>query len=173
MAPSFQLLALFVFPALVILAAVKDLISYTIPNWISLALAALFLPAALMVGLSLNDIGVSAAIGFGLLCVGIGMFAMNWVGGGDAKLMAAAGLWLGSSSVLHFVLFTALAGGALALLLVSARNTPLAVLTLRGPGWVQRLAEKGAPAPYGVAICFGALAAFPMSRMVTAAAGGL
>ncbi len=173
MDPSLQLLVLAVFPALVIVAAVKDLISFTIPNWISLALVALYVPAALMVGLSLGQVGLAAAVGFGLLCVGIGMFAMGWIGGGDAKLLAAAGLWLGWPTTLHFVLFTALAGGALALLLLSARNTPLAVLTLRGPGWVQRLTEKGGPAPYGVAICFGALAAFPMSALATGAAGGL
>ena len=167
-----QLLLLAIFPALVIVAAVKDLISFTIPNWISLALVALYVPAALLAGLGLGQLGLSAAVGFGLLVIGIGMFAMGWIGGGDAKLLAAAGLWLGWPTAIHFVLYTALAGGALALLLLSARNTPLAVLTLRGPGWVQRLAEKGGPAPYGVAICFGALAAFPMSALVTASGGG-
>ena len=168
-----QLLLLAVFPALVIVAAVKDLISFTIPNWISLALVGLYVPAALLAGLGPGQLGLSAAVGFGLLVVGVGMFAMNWIGGGDAKLLAAAGLWLGWPTVIHFMLFTALAGGALALLLLSARNTPLAVLTMRGPGWVQRLAEKDGPAPYGVAICFGALAAFPMSALVTAASGGV
>ena len=162
-----QLLLLAIFPALVIVAAVKDLISFTIPNWISLALVAAYVPAALLAGVGLEQLGLSAAVGFGLLVIGIGMFAMGWIGGGDAKLLAAAGLWLGWPTAIHFVLYTALAGGALALLLLSARNTPLAVLTLRGPGWVQRLAEKGGPAPYGVAICFGALAAFPMSALVT------
>jgi prepilin peptidase CpaA len=170
---SLQLLLLAAFPALVLVAAVKDLVSYTIPNWISLALAGLFIPVALVVGVGLDEIARSAAVGLVLLAAGVGMYAMGWVGGGDAKLMAAAGLWLGWPTLLHFILFTALAGGALALLLLSARNTPLVVLTLRGPGWVQRLAEKGGPAPYGVAICFGALAAFPMSALVTAAGVGL
>jgi len=168
-----QLFLLAIFPALVIVAAVKDLISFTIPNWISLALVAAYVPAALLAGHGLPEMGISAAVCVGLLAVGIGMFAMGWIGGGDAKLLAAAGLWLGWGAVLHFVLFTALAGGALALLLLSARNTPLVVLTLRGPGWVQRLTEKGGPAPYGVAICFGALAAFPMSKLVSAAGVGL
>ncbi len=170
---SLQLLALAVFPALVIVAAVKDLVSFTIPNWISLALAALYLPAALVAGLSLEQVGLSATVGVALLAIGIGMYALGWIGGGDAKLLAAAGLWLGWPTALHFIMFTALAGGALALLLLSARNTPLVVLTLRGPGWVQRLAEKGGPAPYGVAICFGAVAAFPMSALVAAAGGGV
>ena len=170
---SLLILLLAVFPALVIVAAVKDLISFTIPNWISLALVGLYLPVALLIGLGFDEIGRAAAVSLVLLAVGVGMYAMGWIGGGDAKLLAAAGLWLGWATVLHFVLFTALAGGALALLLLSARNTPLVVLTLRGPGWVQRLAEKGGPAPYGVAICFGALAAFPMSALVSASGVGL
>ena len=105
MDPSLQLLVLAVFPALVIVAAVHDLTTFTIPNWISLALVALFLPAALIAGLSLGQLGMAAAVGFVLLCVGIGMFAMGWIGGGDAKLLAAAGLWLGWPAALHFLAY--------------------------------------------------------------------
>ena len=40
---ALQILLLLVFPALAIVAALKDVTSYTIPNWISLALVAAFL----------------------------------------------------------------------------------------------------------------------------------
>lgn len=170
---SLYLLLLAGFPALVIVGAIHDLATFTIPNWISLALLALFFPVALLMGLDLSQIALSAAIGFVLLLVGIGMFAARWIGGGDAKLLAAAGLWLGWPAVFHFVLITALAGGALALVLMGARNTPLSAVALRGPGWMHKLVEKDGPAPYGVAICFGALAAFPMSTLVAAAGAGI
>ena len=42
---------LLVFPALVTIAGLKDLTSYTIPNWISAVLAVAFFPAALVLGL--------------------------------------------------------------------------------------------------------------------------
>ena len=48
-----QTLLVFVFPALVITAALRDVVSYTIPNWISVALIAAFPVAALAQGLPL------------------------------------------------------------------------------------------------------------------------
>lgn len=148
------------FAALVIGAAVRDLASFTIPNWISIALAAAFAPAALLVGVSLPDIGVSFAVGAGMLVVGAGMFALGWIGGGDAKLMASAALWVGLRGLAPFAIYTALAGGLLALSLVALRSAWLRPLAAAGPGWTQRLATPGEAAPYGVAIAVGALAAF-------------
>src|SRR5512142_609947 len=92
-------LVLAFFAGLVIAAALKDISSFTIPNWISIALALGFAPAALIVGASLSAVGISFAVGLGFLVVGAGMFAVGWIGGGDAKLMAAASLWLGLKGV--------------------------------------------------------------------------
>jgi prepilin peptidase CpaA len=150
------------FAALVIGAAVRDLASFTIPNWISIALAVAFAPAALLVGVPLPDIGVDLAVGAGMLVVGAGMFALGWIGGGDAKLMASAALWVGLKGLAPFSIYTALAGGLLALALVALRSAWLRPLAAAGPGWTQRLATPGEAAPYGVAIAVGALAAFAM-----------
>ena len=149
------------FPALTIVAALKDVTSFTIPNWISLALLAAFAPVALLCGVSLHDGAMSLAIGLGGLVVGMGMFAMGWIGGGDAKLLSACALWLGFPAVLPFLLLTALCGGGLALALLALRSVWLRPLAIQGPAWVGRLATPGAAAPYGLAICAGALAAFP------------
>jgi prepilin peptidase CpaA len=151
-----------VFAALVIGAAVRDLASFTIPNWISIALAAAFAPAALMAGVPLPEIGVSFAVGVGMLVVGAGMFAVGWIGGGDAKLMASAAIWVGLRGLAPFAVYTALAGGALALGLVALRSAWLRPLAAVGPAWTQRLATPGESAPYGVAIAVGALAAFAL-----------
>jgi prepilin peptidase CpaA len=154
------------FAALVIAAALKDLSSFTIPNWISIALALGFAPAALIVGAPLGAIGISFAVGLGMLFVGAAMFALGWIGGGDAKLMAAAALWLGLKGVAPFALYTALAGGALALLLVALRSAWLRPFVDAGPAWTRRLATPGESAPYGVAIAVGALAAFAANPLV-------
>jgi prepilin peptidase CpaA len=172
MGHGLQLLLLAIFPALVIVGAIKDLTSFTIPNWISAALVLAYFPAAFLVGADLGQIGLGAAIGFLMLVIGIGMFAARWIGGGDAKLMAAASLWLGWPAIIDFVLITALAGGALAVVLTTARKTPLQAAVLRGPDWMHKLVEKDGPAPYGVAICFGALAAFPASVLAARLATG-
>jgi prepilin peptidase CpaA len=163
MAQLLSLLLLLVFPALVIAGGLKDFTSFTIPNWLSVSLALAFLPAALVSGLPMGQIGLSVGVGFVLLIAGMAMFAAGWIGGGDAKLFAAAGLWIGWPGAIEFVLYTTVAGGALAVLLMSARLSPLPAYAVRGPVWVNRLLEKGGPAPYGVAIAIGALIAFPES----------
>jgi prepilin peptidase CpaA len=161
-----RLTVLTVFAALVIIAAVKDLQSYTIPNWISVALALAFIPAALVLHLTLAAIGVSLAVGLGVFVVSAAMFALGWVGGGDAKLMTAVALWLGLKDLAPFAVFTGLAGGALALALLGLRSDWVRPFTERAPAWARRLATPGEAAPYGVAIAAGALAAFAVNPLV-------
>jgi prepilin peptidase CpaA len=60
------ILALAAFAGLLIYAACSDIASLTIPNWISLALVALFPVAALAAGLSFTDIGLHLLFGFGV-----------------------------------------------------------------------------------------------------------
>jgi prepilin peptidase CpaA len=155
-------LVLCTFAGLVIGAAVKDLATFTIPNWISIALAAAFVPAALAAGVPLPSIGISFAVGLAALVAAIGMFALGWIGGGDAKLMAAAALWVGLPGIAPFALYTGLAGGALALALMGLRSAWIRPVAEAGPAWARRLATPGESAPYGVAIAAGALAAFAL-----------
>jgi prepilin peptidase CpaA len=162
------------FPALVILGGIADLASYRIPNWISLALAAAFVPAAALAwatGASPAALGIDLAVGAGALAAGMAMFALGSVGGGDAKLLAATALWLGWPAVGTFLLATALTGGLLAGLLLVLRSAALRPIAATGPGWVARLAEPGEGVPYGAAIAVGALAAFPISAIAHAAQG--
>jgi prepilin peptidase CpaA len=158
---GWQTLLSAIFPALVIVAALKDATSFTIPNWISLALLAAFPPVALACGVGLGEIGLAFGVGAVALLAGMAMFAIGWIGGGDAKLLAASALWLGWPAVLPFLVVTALCGGALAVALLGLRSALIQPLAAQGPPWVGRLATPGAAAPYGVAICAGALATFP------------
>lgn len=164
-------LVLLIFPALAIIAALKDATSYTIPNWICLALLAGYFPAALVAGLPAAVFGLSLLAGLAVLVAGMGLFAAGWIGGGDAKFMAAVSLWLGVAATPAFLLTTALCGGALALILMALRSPWLAPVTARGPTWARRLASPGASAPYGVAISIAALVAFPLSVPAAALMG--
>lgn len=160
-----QSLLIAVFPALVIVAALRDVTSYRIPNWISAALIVAFFPAALVAGQSMSQIGVQGAVGVAALVAGMIMFAAGWIGGGDAKLFAAVGLWLGPQAMAPFVLVTALAGGALAVFLLNLRADWARALLPTGPNWMERLRTPDGDAPYGLAIATGALIAFPQSAL--------
>ena len=162
----FQTLLVLVFPALVITAALRDVVSYTIPNWISVALIAAFPVAALAQGMALPALGVAFGIGAVALVAGMAMFALGWIGGGDAKLFAAAALWLGWPAILTYLAVTGIAGGVLAVGLLSLRSPMLLPWVTNGPPWFARLAEPGENVPYGLAIAIGALAAFPASALM-------
>jgi prepilin peptidase CpaA len=159
------------FPALVIVAALRDATSYTIPNWISLALLAAFAPAALAMGLPPGAVGLHLGVGVIGLIAGMAMFALGWIGGGDAKLFAAAALWLGWPAAGTYAAMTGFAGGALALSLLVLRSGYLRPYVVTGPAWFSRLVEPGENVPYGVAIAAGALAAFPVSPFMAAFSG--
>lgn len=164
-------LVLLIFPALAIVAALKDATSYTIPNWVCLALLAGYFPAALVAGLPAAVFGLSLLAGLAVLVAGMGLFAAGWIGGGDAKFMAAASLWLGVGATPVFLAATALGGGVLVLALLALRSPWLAPAFDQGPDWARRLAKPGAAAPYGVAISAAALLAFPLSAPAAALSG--
>jgi prepilin peptidase CpaA len=164
---SVQALLYCIFPALVIAAALRDLTSFTIPNWIPAALAIAFLPATLASGLGWEWFGLHLAVGLAGFVAGVTMFALGWIGGGDAKLFAAAALWLGWPAIAPFILVTAVAGGGLAVGLLAMRSSLVRAYTPSGaPAWTQRLMEQGGPATYGAAIAAGALFAFPDSSLI-------
>jgi prepilin peptidase CpaA len=157
-----------VFPAGAIAAAVLDATSFTIPNKLTIGLAAAFFPVALILGLPMPTIAACAAVGILALMVGIGLFALNWCGGGDAKMLAACALWLGLPAMLPFLFYMSLFGGVLALGLVMARKMMLGGLVANGPAWLGRLLAPEEALPYGVAIALGALVAFPSSPIFAA-----
>jgi len=165
---TLQAALLSLFPALVIIAALTDATSFTIPNRISLLLLAVYLPVSLVLRRPLVEMGLDAGVGMTALVAGMAMFAAGWIGGGDAKLFAACALWLGLTGSPTFLLVTALAGGGLAVLLLNVRSPALKGYFVAGPDWLSRLATPGGDVPYGVAIAAGALAAFPHSGMVAA-----
>ncbi|WP_428152972.1 A24 family peptidase [Brevundimonas sp.] len=166
------LIVLGVFPALVIVGGLHDLITMKIPNWVSLALIAAFFPVALLIGAAPMDIAIHVGIGVAALVVGMGMFAAGWVGGGDAKLLAASCLWMGLSGVAPFLLWTGIAGGVFCLFLMTARQYFPMVAPSVSQGWVVSLMQPKGDIPYGVAIAAGALLALPESGLLLTFASG-
>lgn len=156
-----------VLPALMLAAAARDLTSFTIPNAIPVGLAVAFPMTALALGFAPGVMAVHALIGALGLLIGMGLFALGKIGGGDAKLLAAAALWLGWPATGAFLLSTALAGGLLAATLMILRSAPARSRIEAGPDWLRRLAHPGEGVPYGVAIAAGVLVVFPSTPFAT------
>jgi len=156
------------FPLLLLYAAWHDVSTMWIPNWVSIVLAAAFVPAAAAAGFSLELIGMHLAFGGAVMLLCAALFYLGVFGGGDAKVIAAASLWIGFNAVAPFVFWMALAGGALALVLIVLRRLRLKPTV----EWMKRLLSPEEGAPYAVAIAVGALIAAPASPLLAAGLAG-
>ena len=162
-----DLARLLLFPALMAFAAASDLFTMTISNRVSLALGAGFLLLAAATGMAPAEILSHVGSGMLVLTVAFFCFAMGWVGGGDAKIVAAAGLWFGFAHLMEYLLYASVFGGALTLLLLQFRQWPLPH-ALASQGWLSRLHAKESGIPYGIALAIGALMIYPETEWIRA-----
>jgi prepilin peptidase CpaA len=103
--------------ALVLAAALFDLRTRRIPNWLC--------AAGLVCGFASQNVR-EAAFGAGIaLLVYIPLFALRAVGGGDVKLMAAMGSITGPKPWIAIFLITAILGGLIALVLIAVKGRTL------------------------------------------------
>lgn len=95
-------------------AVISDLTGRWIPDSIPLALLVLF---ALYTVTASHTVSVWAHIATGavLLLVGFVLFVLGGLGGGDGKLMAVAGLWVGPYDITFFLVGLGLLALGLAL----------------------------------------------------------
>ena len=158
---------LLLFPALMAFAAASDLFTMTISNRVSLALAAGFLVLALASGMEPSEILSHLGAGIGVLAASFVCFAFGWIGGGDAKVAAAAALWFGFGHLLNYLVYASLFGGVLTLLLLQFRQWPLPY-QLAGQAWLLKLHAKDSGIPYGIALAIGALVVYPETDWIKA-----
>ncbi len=168
MAMLSEAIRLTLFPAMMVFAASSDLFTMTIANRVSLILVGGFALLAAMTGMSaadtLSHVGAAAAV----LAVAFVCFACGWIGGGDAKLAAAAVLWLGFAHLADYLVYASLLGGALTVLLIQFRAVPLPHVLLGRP-WAERLHRRDGGVPYGIALAAAALLVYPHTEWMTAA----
>jgi prepilin peptidase CpaA len=109
---------------LVIAAAVIDMRSMRIPNWLTVS--------GMLLGLAWNTaLGSPFYIGFlwalGGLATGLvlllPLYVLRVMGAGDVKLMAMVGAFLGLPEILYAVLFTFILGGVFALIYAVAHRS--------------------------------------------------
>lgn len=136
-------------------AAANDTLHMRIPNALILYLLGGFAVTVALSKPDWADFAASAAVGIAILAGGMILFARGWMGGGDVKLLAVTGLWLGPAATPALLLLTALAGGLLTLALVLYRT--LGGHRLVG-GRIAALRDPMARVPYGIAIATAAIA---------------
>jgi prepilin peptidase CpaA len=149
-------------------AAAFDLRTRRLPNWLTLGglLAALMLRAATGVHPLLDGLaGAGLGFGVGLLCMVLGA-----LGGGDGKLLMAAGAFLGLKPFVGALLLMGLLGGLLGIFEAVRQGAILPTIYNAG-GMLWRWATFGrrgdaartldspgaVKVPYGVAIALGAV----------------
>jgi prepilin peptidase CpaA len=159
-----ELLVLLVLPVLLALAAGWDIASFTIPNFLQLALIVSFAVFIIATGMAPAAIGGHLLAGFLGLVVGFTLFALGYIGGGDAKLFACVVLWLGFTNLLDYAVIASLMGGALTLLILFMRQMPLPAM-LTKQAWILRLHDAKGGIPYGVALAAGAFLILPQTEI--------
>jgi prepilin peptidase CpaA len=162
-----DVIRLLLFPALMAFAASSDLLTMTISNRLSLALAGGFFLLMIVTGMSLHAAGMHVAAAAVVLVVAFVFFSQGWIGGGDAKLAAATALWFGFDYLLDYLIYASLFGGALTLAIIQFRKIPLPAMLAR-QGWILRLHETDAGIPYGSALAAAALAVYPKTGWMPA-----
>ena len=155
-----EALVLVALPLLVAVAAGWDLASFTIPNFLQGLLLLGFAAFAAAVHLNAAAIGLHLMAGLCGLLLGFGLFALGYIGGGDAKLYAVLLLWLGLKDLMPYTLVATVLGGVLTLTLLGLRRLPLPALLAR-QNWIIRLHDSHAGIPYGVALAAGILVVLP------------
>jgi prepilin peptidase CpaA len=137
---------------LLVAAAAQDAAKLKISNLLVLAVLLGGVVSAVLSGPRF-EIWQNLALFALFIAIGIPLFATGKLGGGDVKLLAAVGFWYDFQSALGLLLAVVIAGGILALVMVS----------LRMVRWSEKAREriivlqprKGIP--YAIAIAAGAL----------------
>ena len=107
-----------------------------------------------------------------MLVVGVFIFSLGWLGGGDVKLLAALALWAGPDYLVLLLLITGISGGVLAIAYILsafvAKNPTVSgavdwmfTHVLRRPAPMLIASNsQGIELPYGVAIAVAGFAVF-------------
>lgn len=155
----FEILVFKMFPLLMIIAGIGDCFTMRIPNWLNGVIGATFFVAAWIAGMPLEQVGWHLVAGGIVLVAGFTLFAFRYIGGGDAKLLAVAALWLGMPQLVEFIIVMSLAGGVLAIAMKFWWWIRLET-ELRGFDRIKSTITTSIELPYGVAVAIGALVAF-------------
>lgn len=144
-------------------AAVSDYRKLLIPNWISIALIGLFFIFATFIRPELPILS-HVGVGLAVLTVGLVLFALRWMSGGDVKLLAAVALWAGPDQILNVIFVVTLLGALLALAVLQVKLLYQSRMAVAIPQIFLKPIPKWAKlglCPYALAISAGGIFLLP------------
>jgi prepilin peptidase CpaA len=163
-----QAIIFVILPLCLAIAAISDLLTMTIPNRIPAILLGAFILVAPFTGFGVTMIGLHLAAGLIVFAVCFTLFAMNIMGGGDAKLLTATAVWFGfNTSLIEFLIYVSFLGGLLTIMILMLRSREDTILAAGIP--VPHLLFTAKKIPYGIAICVGGFLAYPSSPLMMTA----
>lgn len=155
---------LIVFPFAMLYAAFSDLVSMTIANRVPVILSIAYVGLALALHIPATEIVLHLGVGLACLAVTFGFFAAGWMGGGDAKLIAATAIWFGPSTMLmEYFVIGSIYGGVLTMALLTARMN---AVPNTGIDFVDHLLEQQTGIPYGIALGAAGLTTYSSSTWI-------
>lgn len=129
---------------MLVTAAATDIRSRIISNRLNAAMALLAPVYWWSMGLSpWPDMAIQVGLALGVLVLFAALFALNMMGGGDVKMLAAIALWLPAGALLSLLVLMALLGGV------------VTIVTVLHHRMTRRIGQ--AEIPYGVAIALAGL----------------
>ena len=153
-----------VFPGLMIFAAISDVMARKIANWIPLTMLAGFGVLAFATGMAWSDVGLALLMGVAAFFAGFALFAMGQMGGGDVKLIAASLPWYGASMLaIDYLIAFSLFGAVVTIVFIIRRWAPVQMMLVsnRYSAPLAVTPTQTREVPYGLAIALGALAVHP------------
>jgi prepilin peptidase CpaA len=139
-------------------AALCDVRGRRVPNWLTGAIAL----AAIVVNAfgGWKSLAVALAVIVGMTLLGTLVYARGGIGGGDIKLAIAGSGLLSYPLFVPFLLYTAIAGGALAVLFLVLRpgsRPSLSQTVILAAGGLPGISAKRETLPYALAFAVGAI----------------
>lgn len=154
-----------IIPLCLAFAAMNDLFTMTIPNRISIVLLLSFVVVAPLAGMDLQTFSMSLVAGLAVFAASFALFAMNTMGGGDAKLLTASAVWFGFDQALAvYMVAVALFGGILTIGILFIRSHHQQIMASGLPVPDSLLVAK--KVPYGIAIAAAGLVTYPDAPIV-------
>jgi prepilin peptidase CpaA len=146
--------------AILVAAALHDIATRTVPNWMAGMLALLGLASQVLHFPAFEGLLASVVV----FVLSAFCWRRGWMGGGDVKLLAAASLVVPPHHVIQFITVVALIGALLACIYLAARRVVAAPGAYRPSHLIARAIRverwrirRSGPLPYALAIAAGFL----------------
>ena len=138
-------------------ALVSDALTLKIPNRISIGIVGLYPAWVIATWPRVDQPWIPLALAAAVLAIGFVAYDRGYIGGGDAKMLAALSLWSGPELFVPMLLATSMSGGVIAVAVILSEAVRRRSLAARGGDVAGPFLSSVVKSkmPYGMAIAIG------------------